>query len=127
MAGHESRAEYVNNRGADGMAVVADMHGTRRCYQRSCRCLLCKAANTHYGQHVRRLHAYGHPPLGRRIPATATVRRLKHLLTEGLTRAAIARGLGLRDRHLQLHTGPGGWVTLRTALKVARLYRQWAE
>lgn len=106
---------------------MADMHGTRRCYQRSCRCLLCTAANTHYGQHHRRLQAYGHPPLGRRIPATATTRRLRSLLTDGVSRADIARALGLRWPRLQLHTGRGGWVTLRNALKVARLYRQWAE
>ena len=109
------------------MSLVAD-HGTRRCYQdRSCRCGPCTAANTQYIAQLRRAHLYGHPPLGVRIPATATARRIRSLLGEGVKRAAIARRLGLKYPILQLHTGPGQCVTWRNALKIERLYRQWAE
>lgn len=117
VAGAESPAEYVT-----------DQHGTRHLYQyHHCRCVLCTAANSTYSRTLRRLHAYGHPPLGVKVPATETARQLRYLLSEGFCKADIARGLGLRWPRLKVQTGPGQWITRRNALKIQRLYRQWAE
>lgn len=113
----ESPAEYVS-----------DVHGTRQCYQsQHCRCVSCTAANTLYSRTLRRLHAYGHPPLGVRIPSTESARQVRYLLSEGFCQADIARALGLRGARLRVQTGPGQWMTRRNALKIQRLYRQWAE
>jgi hypothetical protein len=61
--------------------------------------------------------------MGILVPAGETARRIQQLLIERVTKGQIARALGYRWPILRLHTKPGGWVTLRTALRIKRLHR----
>jgi len=97
-------------------------HGSRRAYQRfRCRCVRCRHANTVYIQGLRRDRARGRLPLGARIPAAGTWKRIRQMLPEFGSRAAIARRLGLRTPKLRLHTTS---ITVRSALRVAALYQE---
>lgn len=94
-------------------------HGTRTTYRTGCRCLPCKAANAIYEHTRRQRWRDQHPPLGHRISAAQTAKQIQALLIERCTHAQIARALGRRTRTFRLPDR----ITLRTALKVRRLYR----
>ena len=97
-------------------------HGTRQTYQSTrCRCALCRAANTHYSADYRAGIRDGRPPLGAHVAGTDVDRAVALLVTEGFSKAAIARELG-RD-HLRYHAT----VTLRTVFRVRRLVRDWTR
>lgn len=96
-------------------------HGTRARYRRGCRCLPCRSANAIYQQRYRLARQHGRRPLGARISAVETWRRIRQLKAERLTQAEIARRLGLKRPLLQLDTDV---VTLRNAIKIRRLHRQ---
>lgn len=113
-------------RGGDGgclrtMTMPEFSHGTRRCYQACCcRCRLCRVANARYSQELRRKHQRGLPPLGAKISAVETWRKIRQLKADRLSQAEIARRLGYR------FTGRlfgRRFITLRNALKVRRLCR----
>lgn len=102
------------------------IHGRRATYQAAhCRCEPCTAANAAYIAQLRRLRIYGRQPLGICVPAGETARRVQQLLIERVTKGQIARALGYRWPRLRVHTKPGEWVTLRTALRIKRLHRLW--
>lgn len=98
-------------------------HGTRRDYKAGCRCTPCKAAEARYRANLRWLHRVGKQPLGAKVSAVDTARRIRQLLIERMTKASIAKELGLKRPILELHTGPNARVTLRTALLIKRLHR----
>jgi hypothetical protein len=59
------------------------------------------------------------------VPAGETARRIRQLLQERVTRAEIAQALGLKRPRLEVPTGRGDWIALRTALRIKRLHRRW--
>lgn len=63
------------------------------------------------------------PALGTLVSAAETWRRIRTLLAETYTKRELARKLGYKSK-LPYLKGEGAKVTLRTALKVRRLYRQ---
>ena len=95
-------------------------HGTRGHYKRGCRCLPGRGANAGYMRQLRGWRVRGRHPLGARIPAAVTWKRLRQMIPEFGSEAEIARRLGLQKPELQLHRR---LVTVRNALKVARLWR----
>lgn len=82
------------------------------------RCFPCRLAAATYRARLRKRHATGIPPLGRRVDGAATRTLVKRLLIEGFTYAELARRLGLRRFRLSTTT-----VTHRKALQVRRLAR----
>lgn len=95
-------------------------HGTRRRYQQGCRCVPCKVSNNRYQSTVRTLRAKGKLPLGSRVAAARTWKLLRQMLPEFGGEAELARCLGLHRPYLRMHPER---VTVRTALRVLRLYR----
>lgn len=95
-------------------------HGTRRDYQRGCRCTPCRAAEAAYRSSLRRLRASGKQPLGAKVSAVDTWRKIRQFKSEQFTQAEIARRLGLQSPQLQFDRKR---ITLATSLKVARFYR----
>jgi hypothetical protein len=102
-------------------------HGTRARYQRSCRCVPCRAANTRYQVALRLLVRHGRTPLGVTVAAAETWRHVRALTADGITRRDIAIALGLARPRLDWPTGPGAKMRLRTVLRVRRLWRQWCD
>jgi hypothetical protein len=104
---------------ANGNAVT---HGTRRTYQDAhCRCPPCTAANTQYSADYRSGIRAGRPPLGAHVANLDVDRAIARLVTEGFSKATIARALGYQTARLQYRAG----VTLRTVLRVRLLERAW--
>lgn len=97
-----------------------DCHGTRMQYKRGCRCRQCRQGNATYELHRRQQRAKGKMALGGRIAAQRTWKLIRQMVPEFGSQAEIARCLGLKKPELQLHTA---FVTVRTALRVLRLYR----
>ena len=95
-------------------------HGQRQTYQHGCSCPSCRAANARYVAHLRGQHARGECPLGAHVSAVDTWRLIHRMKIEHYTQAMIAKALGLKQGRLTFHTTA---VTLRTQLKVRRLYR----
>jgi hypothetical protein len=73
-----------------------------------------------YEIHRRQRNAKGKSGLGRLIPAGRTWRLIRQMVPEFGSQAEIARCLGLKKPELRLDTRQ---VTVRTALRVLRLYR----
>lgn len=92
-------------------------------YRSGCRCLPCRAANADYERHRLLAHQRGRPLLGTLVPAADAARKVRQLQIEGITKAAIARALGLKHPILQLHTGPDAKATRRLVLKIQRFWR----
>ncbi len=98
------------------------IHGTRRTYQADhCRCEACRAANTHYSADYRSGIRAGRPPLGAHVAKLDVDRAIARLVTEGFSKARIARALGFSHPWLQY----GDQVTLRTVYRIQRLEREW--
>lgn len=95
-------------------------HGTRRQYQAGCRCLPCRSAEAEYRAELRLAQAKGLLTGGQRVGCGMLWRRISSLQREGYSRADIARMLGLRKPSLQYDHER---VTVRTQVKVERLYR----
>jgi hypothetical protein len=96
-------------------------HGTRVRYRRGCRCTACRAANAAYWTDWRKGKRGGRVPLGALISAAEAHRIIKVLRAEFLTRQRLAEALGrhhdlARLTHQQM-------ITVRTLLKVRRVYR----
>ncbi len=97
-------------------------HGERRHYQAGCRCLPCRAANAQYLAHWRRLRVEGRAPLGRLVPATRVHTWMKVLRLEHFRRADVMRAIGHHPANYA-HLRQRAYVTLRTAVRLARVYR----
>jgi hypothetical protein len=114
--------------GVDRRAVPRDgdrrqgdrRHGERATYKAGCSCTPCRAAEASYRAELRRREAEGRPALGARVGPGMMWRQIDALRREGYTDGEIARRLGLQTPRLQLHRER---VTLRSKLKVQRLYR----
>jgi hypothetical protein len=100
-------------------------HGTRASYRSGCRCTPCRAAEASYQRTLRREKARGQVHEGALVPAARTLREVRHLISEALTKASIAKALGLKRPRLELHTGRGAKVTVRTARRIHALYQRW--
>lgn len=96
------------------------MHGIRASYKRGCKCLPCRTANADYVRTWRTRKVTGRPIWGQHIPAGDTWRRLRALVTDYGSRAAVSRAYGTANGHIRF----GPRVTLRTYVRVLRLYRQ---
>lgn len=97
-------------------------HGTRARYRAGCRCLPCRAANAAYDAWLYQQHKIGKRPLGAAVPARRAWEQARRLLIEGFTPGELARLLGT-VRVLRFSRQGRGRITLRTALKVQRIYR----
>lgn len=94
-------------------------HGSRSTYQGGCRCTPCRAANAAYEAIYRAAKLRRQLMPGAIVRAPDAARQLRLLVTEYESRAALARRLGFKDRHLQFDTAS---LTLRNARKIRRLY-----
>lgn len=94
-------------------------HGARSRYQQGCRCTPCRSSNAAYEAAYRDRKRRGLPMLGSVVSAVETWRQLRLLTTEYESAAALAQRLGCRNRHLQY----GDRVTLRTVLRIRRVYQ----
>lgn len=97
-------------------------HGERVTYRRGCRCLPCRSANAAYERKRREARAAGKPLLGSRVPAHTTHIAMKLLRVEGFTHQTTAALLGWHHAYARVRQAPR--VTLRTQLRVLRLYRE---
>jgi len=100
------------------------IHGTRRTYQDDhCRCFACTAANNSYQSDYRAGIRAGRPPLGAHVANLDVDRAIARLVTEGFSKARIARALGYHYPWLQYGAG----VTWRTVYRLQRLEREWTR
>lgn len=105
-----------------GGSMDVTQHGERRTYRRGCRCLVCRVANAQYEAARRQARADGKPRLGSVVPAHKTHIAMKLLRVEGFTHQGVADLLGWG--HAYARTRRRARVTLRTQLRVLRLYRE---
>ena len=96
-------------------------HGNRSTYRRGCRCTRCRAANARYWRFWWTAKKHGRRLLGARISAVEAHRVIALLKRDWLSRMELARALGIP--HSLARLTRQDMVTLRTELKVRRLYR----
>jgi hypothetical protein len=97
-------------------------HGERRAYQLGCRCSPCRSANAAYQATFRQARCAGRPLLGAHVPAARTHKLMLVLRIEQLTNGDVARLLGWHGNYGRIYHA--ATVSLRTHLRVQRLYRE---
>lgn len=114
----------VGHGSASPQSIVPDRaHATRASYQAGCRCVSCRSANAAYEVDYRRLKAEGRSSLGIRIPAARTHILMKVIRGEHWSNHRAGRDLfGSYRAYCKVRRASR--VTLRTALRVGRFYRQ---
>lgn len=102
-------------------------HGTRARYGRGCKCVSCRSANAAYESEYRRLKREGKSPLGAKVASIETWRLIRQLKADDVSEADIAQRTGLSTKRgqLRLATGRHAVVTLRSALLVQRVFREF--
>lgn len=97
-------------------------HGTRSSYQLGCRCLRCRAAEAQYRTLLRRRHVMGQVLAGAYVPAREARALIRRLLPDFLSRANLARALGLRAPMLRLGAR---WVRRRTYRRLKQVEQRY--
>lgn len=92
-------------------------HGQRSAYVRGCRCCPCRSANAAY---IRAYRAKTGPSLHTTVPAYRVHLMMRSLRAE-MSIAEFERRLGLKRNYWRMKARSR--VTLRTAIKVRRLFR----
>lgn len=98
-------------------------HGSRARYQCGCRCLPCRSANAAYNACRREKRAKDKLLLGTDINGHDTAIKIRYLIGEGYSPGVLMALIGLGRRSVFRHTKSSP-VTLRTAYKVQRFWRQ---
>jgi hypothetical protein len=96
-------------------------HGTRARYRRGCPCLPCRAANAAYWLRWHQAQKAGRKALGSLVSAVEAQRLIRLLKREQWTGEMLARELG--KHHDLARLTQQDMITLRTELKVRRVYR----
>lgn len=96
-------------------------HGTRSRYQSGCHCVACRVAEAMYRKTLRGKHVKGLPILGAIISAVEAHRKIRQLKAERLSKAEIARRLGLKRPILEWHPER---IRIKSALRLHRLIRE---
>lgn len=89
--------------------------------------MTCRSANAAYEQVYRQLKRQGKTPLGAKVSAIETWRLIRQLKADDVPEGDIAArtGLSVKAGHLRLQKGRKPVITLRSALLVQRVFREF--